>query len=261
MAEQGGFQKLGRQGAAVDRDEHLVRARGVGVDGLGDQLLAGAGFARDQNGGAAGSHLGHQIQDAHHTLAAADDVGEAVALLEGALELGVLALQAMPGDDPFDLQQQLVVLPGLLEVIGGAGLERVHGHLSRSVGGDQEDGQFDVALPDLAEHLHARAVGHHQIEQHQVVVAIQGRPDALAAVDGQVDGIALQAQERLQALADVGFVVYNQNLPFGKNRGGALDLRHALLSSPTGTPNGTASLPRAGFRPRSRHCARARCHR
>ncbi len=39
-------------------------------------------------------HLADQIEHAHHALALADDVGEAVALLERALELGVLVFEA-----------------------------------------------------------------------------------------------------------------------------------------------------------------------
>ena len=65
----------------------LLGARRVGVDRLGDQLLAGSGFAGDQDGRAAGRHLPHQVENLQHPLALADDVGEAVALLEGALEL------------------------------------------------------------------------------------------------------------------------------------------------------------------------------
>ncbi len=51
VAEQRGFEQVRRQRAAVHRHEHAVRARRVGVDGLGDQFLAGAGFAGDQNVG------------------------------------------------------------------------------------------------------------------------------------------------------------------------------------------------------------------
>ena len=98
VAEQRGFQQLGRQRAAVHGDKHVVGARRIGVDGFGDQLLAGSGFAGDQDGGAAGRHLRHQVEHAHHALALADDVGEAVALLEGALELRVFVFETAPLD-------------------------------------------------------------------------------------------------------------------------------------------------------------------
>ena len=94
----------------------------MGVDRLGDQLFAGSGFAGDQDGRAAGRHLRHQVQNPQHPLALADDVRKAVTLLEGALELGVLALQPALGDHALDLDQQLFVVPRLGKIIAGAAL-------------------------------------------------------------------------------------------------------------------------------------------
>jgi hypothetical protein len=68
------------------------------VQRLGDQLLAGAALALDENGRAAGRDLGYQVEDPQHRLALADDVFEVVALLERALELDILFFGAMPGD-------------------------------------------------------------------------------------------------------------------------------------------------------------------
>ena len=48
VAEQLALQDVLAQGGAVQRHERLVLARAVLVDGLGDQLLAGAGLALDQ---------------------------------------------------------------------------------------------------------------------------------------------------------------------------------------------------------------------
>ena len=101
-------------------DERVVHARRIGVNGLRDQFLAGAGFAGDQNGRTAGRHLHHQIEHAQHALALADDIGKAVALLQRALELRVFVDQPLAGDDPVDFDQQLFVVPGLGEIIVGA---------------------------------------------------------------------------------------------------------------------------------------------
>src|ERR1022692_221896 len=64
MAEQRGFQQVGGQRAAVHGHEQALRARRIGVDGFSDQLLARAGFAGDQDGGAAAGHLPHQVEQA-----------------------------------------------------------------------------------------------------------------------------------------------------------------------------------------------------
>lgn len=75
-----------------------IRAGRGGMDGLGDELLAHAAFALQQNGRPAGRHLGDHIEDAQHLLAFADDVLEIVALAQGALELHVFLLQLQRGN-------------------------------------------------------------------------------------------------------------------------------------------------------------------
>ena len=220
MAEQRGFQQVGGQRAAVDGHEHALGARRIGVDGFGDQFLAGAGFAGYQDGGAAAGHLPHKVQQAEHAIALADDVGEAVALLQGALEVGVLVFEAPLGDHAVDLDQQLFVVPGLGEVIVGAQLERLHGGFHGAVGGDHEDGRFAVAPADFAQHVHAGAVGHHEVEQHHIVGARFDFAQAFGAVGGEVHAVAFQAEERFQAFADIQLVVHYQDAAFIGGGGG-----------------------------------------
>ena len=49
VAEQDGFDQVLRNGAAIDGDERLAGAFRRALDGAGDQFLAGAGFAFDQD--------------------------------------------------------------------------------------------------------------------------------------------------------------------------------------------------------------------
>ena len=51
--------------------------------------------------------------------------------------------------------EQLLVIPGLREVVIRAGLQRAHRHLHRAVGGDHDDGRLDVALAGVLQHVHA----------------------------------------------------------------------------------------------------------
>src|SRR6266403_1151236 len=62
MAEQLRLEEVDRNGAGVDGDESFVCTRGGGVDGLGDQLLAGAALAADQNCGTGGCDLGNEVE-------------------------------------------------------------------------------------------------------------------------------------------------------------------------------------------------------
>ena len=54
VAEQLGFDELGRDGSAIQSDESVFVARGFFVDGAGDEFFAGAGFAEDADAGFAG---------------------------------------------------------------------------------------------------------------------------------------------------------------------------------------------------------------
>ena len=124
VTEQRGFQQVRRHRAGIDRDEGPVAPRRIQVDRLGDQFFAGAALALQQNGGAAGRDLRHQVENPQHGLALADDVFEVVALLQRALELDVLFFRSMPRDGGAHVGQQLFVVPGLLDEVRGA---RLHG--------------------------------------------------------------------------------------------------------------------------------------
>src|SRR5262249_3026563 len=63
VAEQRRFQQVRRHGTGIYGNEWMVLARRVGMDGFGDQFLAGPALALNQNGGAAGGYLANQIED------------------------------------------------------------------------------------------------------------------------------------------------------------------------------------------------------
>src|SRR5438067_3158839 len=119
VAKQRGFQQVSGHGAGIHGNEWPVFARRVHVNGFGDQLLAGSALALDEHGGAAGGHLAHQIEYAEHGLALADDVFKVVALFERPLELDVFFFYAAASDGSAHIGQQLLVIPGFLDKIGG----------------------------------------------------------------------------------------------------------------------------------------------
>jgi len=63
MAEHLGFEQLGGDRAAVDRDERTIGPRAGRMDGAGDELLARAALARDQDRGVGDRHLQHELPD------------------------------------------------------------------------------------------------------------------------------------------------------------------------------------------------------
>ena len=139
--------------------------------------------------------------------------------------MGVLALQVAARDHPVDFDDQLLVVPGLGEIIVGAQLQRVHRGLHAAVGRDHEDRRLFIALPDLLQHLHAAHVRHHQVQQDQVVGVGGELVQAFGAVLGGIGDVAFGGQQQFQAFADIDLVVDDQDLALGcrvEDRSGAV---------------------------------------
>ena len=80
VAEELRFDQAVGQRRAAHLDERLVRARRVVVDGVRDQLLAGARLAANEHRGVGRGHLRHLLVHLAHRPARADDAREVVAL-------------------------------------------------------------------------------------------------------------------------------------------------------------------------------------
>ncbi len=180
----------------------LVAARRVGVNRLGDQLLAGAALALDQDGGAAGRDLGDEVEEPEHRLALADDVFEVVALLQGALELDDLFFGAMPRNGGANVGEQLLVVPGLLDEVLGAGADGVDDVAHGAVGGDHDDGKVGLHLDDARQQIDAALAGKSEIEQQQIVLVARQQLHAGGTVDGHADGEAFEREQGFERLAD-----------------------------------------------------------
>ena len=131
----------------------LRGAAAVAVDGLGDELLAGAALAGDQHRGVGRRDAADQLQDAQHARIAADQVAEVVARVElvagrararrrcarvrGQAERGLHRLQ------------HLLVGPRLGDEVGGAGLHALHRQRNRAPRRDQDDRNRRRRLLDL----------------------------------------------------------------------------------------------------------------
>ncbi len=162
------FEQVHGNRTGVDGHKGLVRARGCGVNRLGDEFLARSAFAVDQHGRARWRHLADQVEHGEHLVAFADDVGKVVALLQRALELDVFFAQAAAFDGLRDLHEQFIVGPRFGDVVLRAALERGPRHVDRAVGRDQDDGKMRVAPVDFAQQIEAIAVGQADVEQEKI---------------------------------------------------------------------------------------------
>ena len=168
VAEQLRFEQALVERRAVHLDERPVRPARVAVEGLGDQLLADAGLAQDQDRGVRAGDLLDRAEDLLHLRALADDV------LEAGDDLGAVVgfdprEEAPVLDRALDLHFHLVEVEGLEHVVVRARLHGIDRRLDRSVGGhDQSDGPFVqhlAALQDLEPVLFGHLiVGHEHVE-------------------------------------------------------------------------------------------------
>ena len=79
VAEQLALEQLGGDAGAADVDEGFVAARAGGVDGLGEEVLAAAGLAEDEDGDVVVEDLIERVeQRAHGGVAGADGATKSV---------------------------------------------------------------------------------------------------------------------------------------------------------------------------------------
>jgi hypothetical protein len=125
VAEEGGFDELGRERAAVDRDEGAVAAGARAVDRASEELLAGAGLAEEEDRHAAGGDLAGAVDEAGHDLGAVDDGAE---LRGGGGRRGALALEGGVGGaeevgEEFGGEVEGDI--GCLDAVGARGLDEL----------------------------------------------------------------------------------------------------------------------------------------
>src|SRR5690606_10478825 len=212
VAEELALEQRLAQRAAVHRDERLVLARTVVVDGARDEFLAGARLPLDQHAGAGGGNLPRHLEDALHGRRTADDVVEAVALVDLAAQVLVLALEFALLEDTADQHAEFLEVHRLHEVVERAELHGLDGRLHRAVPGEHHKLGLGVFIADVLEQLHAVHLGHLEVRQDQVHGLIAEQQEGLLAIGGEEDLLRLALKGPLEALAGVLFVVYDQDL-------------------------------------------------
>src|SRR5207247_10793736 len=93
VAEQLGLDQRVRERGRIDGHERLVTARALPMNGAGDQLLAGAALAGDDDGGGRPRHLRDETVELLHLGVLADQLVEVVLPRQFRAEEGHLALE------------------------------------------------------------------------------------------------------------------------------------------------------------------------
>ena len=137
------------QRRAVDGDRFPCAVLARIVDGLGDQLLAGAGLPLDQDGALGPGDVADQLEDAVHPRVPADDVVEAVVLLELLAEPQDLVLQGPLLEGAVHHELQVGRVDRLGQEVVGPEPHRLDDPVDRAErrGHDRRDQQPPLARP------------------------------------------------------------------------------------------------------------------
>ena len=174
-AEELRLQQFDGPRAAVDGQEFLVALGAGGVDGAGEEFLAGPRFADQQHVGIGDRDLADRLLQVGQDFARADDLVEIAATGQLAPQHLVFDVKLPVAVEPIELVGEVLEDHGLDEVIEGPGLEGLDGVLDRGVGGDDQHRRFEVHLLQPSQEREPVAVGKLHVADRDVEIALAGQ--------------------------------------------------------------------------------------
>ncbi len=131
-------------------------------------------------------------------------------------EANVLLLQAAQLEQLLDDPDQLLVVPGLGHVVVGPLLDELHGNFERAPGGEKDDRQVGIEVPQGAKERHAALTRRVVLGEVHV---LDDDPDVLAGHEvqrllgtGRGQRLeAVQLEQDLERGADRGLIVDDEN--------------------------------------------------
>ena len=169
MAEEFGLHQGFGNGRAVDGDEGTVLARTFVVDGLGDQVLARAALALNQDRGRlAGSDFLHEVHQFGRLRRHGDHFVIAGVPAHLAAQRLHLAAQVVGLERVLDGDVELFEVQRLADEVVGSEFQGALDVVQLRVGGDHDDGLGVTVLLELFQNLKAVQVRQAHVEQNQV---------------------------------------------------------------------------------------------
>ena len=206
-AEEFAFDEGRREGGAVDGEERLLGAEAVGVEHVGDQFLAGAGFAFDEDERLGGC-------DARDGFVDVDEFGGGADHLGGEWIFGVDVLVVLVGAGgvfgAFDDFEEGVEFEGFGEIVEGAAAGGGHNGFHAATGGHENDGGVGVGGAGGVEDVDAGALVDVNIGDDDGVAIGGEAGEGLGGGGDGLDGIAFEFEEGGDGGADGGVVFHQQ---------------------------------------------------
>ena len=215
VAEELALDQFLRDRRAVDLDERPLHAVGVVVNRVGNQLLAGAVLALNQDVGVARRHALDQLEEVLHLLALTDDVGEAVLAANLLLELLVLGALLRPVDRLAEHVEEAVLADRLLEEVERARLPRLDRARDRALTADDDDFGRGIDFLEPPEQLDAVQVRQHQVGDDDVGPPLLEDLLAAGADERRPDLVALGFDDHLQPLGHRRLIIDGEHTSCG----------------------------------------------
>ena len=183
-----------------------MRARAVVMEGLGDQLLAGAAFASNEHGRLEWGNHRDGAQRGLHFGSAPDDVFETEADTDLGAQRLDLTYQRRGLHGAFDDEQQLVDVKWFGDIVEGAELHGGDRGFHRLGGGKHDDLRGRRVFLDLLQDLEAVEARHQDVEQDDIERPLLDQLERLDA-RGSQEGLVAVLEHHPQGLADARLVV------------------------------------------------------
>ena len=178
----------------------------------GDELLAGAAFAKDQDRGMRFRNHLDQLLEFAHARRFADDLLQTERFRRTGAELGIFGDQPVTLGASADRVQKLLGRKRFCQIINRTGFDRIRGKLWCRVRGDHEHRKIRPTLADATEELIARHAVQAAIRyRQQELFAALDKLQALFGAFNRPDLIALVPKHRLQRQAHILFVVDDED--------------------------------------------------
>lgn len=204
MAEEFGFEEGFGNGSTIDGDERGLGAVAVLVERAGNQFLAGAGLAADEDIDGLGGDAADFLVDVAHGAALSDEGvlgGTAFAEADG------FGHEASGGDGAGGDGEEFLHVEGFEEVLEGAVLGGFDGGFGGSVGGDEDDGEPGLGEVKLADDVEAGGAGKTPVGDDDVMVAGEGGGEAGGAIGLDVDLVSFRGEESTEGSGGAGIVL------------------------------------------------------
>ena len=154
------------------------------MDGLGDELLARAGLALDEQRGVGGGDAFQPLDDVAHLAAVADHAFKAELLVQPPVEFEIGPPQPRTVHGPLRDRTQPVHVQRFGQVVEGPFLHGLDGRRNRTETGQQDDLGIGLGVFCPFQDLQAVDVVHLQVGKDGVEIPLFDQPGAFAAGGG-----------------------------------------------------------------------------